>query len=323
MRHGQRMSDPQQVGFVVIGRNEGERLKRCLESIPQAFRVVYVDSGSTDGSGAFARSRGAITVDLDMSRPFTAARSRNEGADVLLACAPDIAFIQFVDGDCEIERGWIETARDFLHADQQVAVVCGRRRERFPGASPYNRMADQEWDTPVGQAAACGGDALYRRVAFQEVGGFDAAMIAGEEPELCGRLRASGWQVWRLDAPMTIHDAAMTRFGQWWTRAVRGGFGYAQVWASSGTLYGRELARAMAWTVGVTLAAIALAFLMGPVFLLAAPLIWFAQWSRLALRDGRHKATFLLIGKFAEATGAFRFWLGRLRGRRSGAIFYK
>ena len=52
------------IGVVVIGRNEGERLKRCLNSIQSQHSgpVVYVDSGSTDGSADYARSVGCKEV---------------------------------------------------------------------------------------------------------------------------------------------------------------------------------------------------------------------------------------------------------------------
>src|SRR5687767_7045111 len=43
------------VGVVAIGRNEDQRLVRCLESMPRTIRkAVYVDSGSTDDSVANA-----------------------------------------------------------------------------------------------------------------------------------------------------------------------------------------------------------------------------------------------------------------------------
>jgi hypothetical protein len=39
------------IGIVVIGRNEGDRLTRCLQSLQmENLPVIYVDSGSTDGS---------------------------------------------------------------------------------------------------------------------------------------------------------------------------------------------------------------------------------------------------------------------------------
>ena len=68
------------IGVVVIGRNEGQRLERCLRSLAQgADKVMYVDSGSTDGSLQLAANLGVEVLALDMSTPFTAARARNEG----------------------------------------------------------------------------------------------------------------------------------------------------------------------------------------------------------------------------------------------------
>lgn len=315
------------IGVVAIGRNEGERLRRCLGSIPGGVPLVYVDSASTDGSADFARSVGAEVVELDMRRPFSAARARNEGLERLAARHPELAFVQFVDGDCEFEPGWIAAAARFLETEPEFAAVCGRRREHYPGASFYNQLCDAEWNTPPGEAAACGGDAMVRLAAFAAVGGYDAAIIAGEEPELCHRLRARGWRVWRLDAPMTIHDADMHHFRQWWMRAVRSGYGYAQVWTktrrSGSPLYARELARALGWSVVPLCLAALLTILIGPVGLIAAPLTWGAQFGRLARRDGGTQALHLIAGKFAETWGMLRFVAARLAGRRQGAIYYK
>ena len=217
------------IGIVAIGRNEGPRLPACLQSaLGASGAVVYVDSGSTDTSVQLARDLGAAVVELDLSIPFTAARARNEGFSQLLKLAPDTAFVQFVDGDCEIAAGWLKAAADTLAADNRLAVVCGRRRERSPEASLYNKLVDIEWNTPVGPAKSCGGDAMFRVAAFREAGGFDAAIIAGEEPELCFRLRQKEWTIQRIDHEMTLHDAAMTSFVQWWKRNVRAGHAYAQ-----------------------------------------------------------------------------------------------
>jgi GT2 family glycosyltransferase len=226
-----------QVGLVAIGRNEGKRLHQCLLSVlGKVAHVVYVDSGSTDGSIELARSLGVDVVELDLSTPFTAARGRNAGFHRLLQANPQIEFVQFVDGDCEVVEGWLERALHELESQSNVAVVCGRRRERFPEQSIYNRLCDIEWDTPVGEATACGGDSMMRVEAFQQVGGFNPTLIAGEEPELCVRLRQKGWKIFRLDAEMTLHDAQMTRFGQWWKRSLRAGHAYAEgAW-----LHGRE-----------------------------------------------------------------------------------
>lgn len=315
------------VGLVAIGRNEGERLRRCLASIPLGLIVVYVDSGSTDGSVEAARAAGAQVVALDMARPFTAARARNEGWQALLTAAPTVEYVQFVDGDCEFEPGWIDTATAFLDADSQAAIACGRRRERFPEASLYNRLCDAEWNTPIGEAAACGGDALVRNAALTAVGSYDGALMAGEEPELCLRLRNAGWSIHRLDAPMTIHDAAMLRLGQWWLRARRSGFGFAQVWdvtrRRGEPLYARELTRAVVWAGGLPLAALLLAMAIDRRLALLAPLAWLAQVGRLAGREGLTGAMLLVLEKFAELSGALAYARRRLGGAAGHAITYK
>lgn len=217
------------LGVVVIGRNEGERLRLCLDSVRHlASLIVYVDSGSTDHSRSMAARMGASVIELDLSSPFTAARARNQGAFHLLEQRPAIEYVLFVDGDCEVVPGWPEAGTRFLRDHPGCAVVCGRRRERFPRQTIYNRLCDQEWDTPIGETRQCGGDAMMRAHAFTSVNGYRDAMIAGEEPELCVRLRQKGWSIHRLDHEMTLHDAAITRFGQWWKRSMRAGHAYAE-----------------------------------------------------------------------------------------------
>jgi hypothetical protein len=132
--------------------------------------------------------------------------------------------VQFIDGDCQLVSGWLDAATGFLEQHSDYAVACGRRRERFPEQSLYNRLCDVEWDTPIGDATACGGDALIRVKAFVEVDGYRDDLIAGEEPEMCFRMRQGRWKIYRLDVEMTWHDAAITQFGQWWRRCKRAGF---------------------------------------------------------------------------------------------------
>lgn len=317
------------IGVVAIGRNEGERLVRCLRSLQgSGCPVFYVDSASTDGSADAACALGASVVALDLARPFTAARARAEGFAALEAAHPALDHVFFVDGDCEVEDGFLVTAREFLTAHPGFAVVAGRRRERFPESSAYNRLIDREWATPVGEAAACGGDALYRCDAYRAVGGFDARMLAGEEPELCARLRASGWRVMRLDTPMTVHDAAMDHLGQWWRRAIRSGMGYAQAWratrrTSPPGLYRRELMRAIGWAGLLPLTAMVLAASVHPALILLWPGLTGLQALRLTMRDGAFAAWLSLAGKYAELLGMVRYGLRILRGGAGGTVIYK
>lgn len=321
------------LGFVAIGRNEGDRLIRCLDSLSRhPATIVYVDSGSTDGSVAEAEARGAAIVPLDMTRPFSAGRARNEGFEALKLAMPDVQYVQFVDGDCELVPEWLPAAFAFLSDHPDVVAVCGRRKEREPGASVYNALCDIEWNTPVGEAEACGGDSLVRAAAFEAVGGFNGRMIAGEEPELCSRLRAKGGRIWRIDALMTLHDAAMYRFRQWWLRGVRSGFGYAQVERETRNqptpLYRTEVKRAAFWAGLIPVVALACAVLH-PVLGLAVLAVYPLQVARIAVRRGLSSengwayAFFSVLAKFPELQGILKFGWATLRGQDRSAILYK
>ncbi len=321
------------VAVIAIGRNEGERLKRCLQSVAgQPGALVYVDSGSTDGSIELARSRGAQVIELDTTRGFTAARARNAGLEGLGAAREDILFVQFVDGDCEVERGWLAAARDFLVERPDVAGVFGRRRERFPDASVYNRLCDEEWNVPPGVVRSCGGDVMLRAAAFEAVGGYRPDMIAGEEPELCVRLRQAGWKIVCLDEPMTIHDAAITRFSQWWRRAIRSGHAYAEGAHLHGAPPERHSVapsrRIWFWGAGVPATTVAAALALGLPGLGVA-LIYPLQVARLYLRQRRkspiplQSSFFLALGNMPEVIGQLRFHLNRVRRRAASIIEYK
>lgn len=318
--------------IIAIGRNEGERLIRCLDALPvDRGPLIYVDSGSTDSSVAAAQARGAQVVALDMSRPFTAARGRNAGIEALRAQGLTTGFVQFLDGDCELDAAWLPVATAFLADRPEVAVVCGYREESHPNASIYNRLIDAEWRLlPPGKTDQCGGDALMRLEALQAVGDFDGALVAGEEPELCSRLRAAGWTIWRLDQPMTRHDAAMLRFSQWWLRAVRGGFGCAQVWdvtrGRATAMYATEVRRALLWGAAVPAAILVGGIVWWP--LLAGVLVYPLQVLRIAARDRAGtapltRAAFVVVGKFAECQGVLRYARRRLFGGAQTAVQYK
>ena len=309
-----------ELAFVVIGRNEGQRLERCLASLrPNSSRVVYSDSASTDGSAELAERAGAIVVRLTDSEPLSAARGRNAGFAAVRAHFPECAFVQFLDGDCVLAPGWDEAAQAFLEANPRAAVACGRRFEADPEASLYNRLCDDEWNTPIGPAQSFGGDAMIRVSALEQVGGYRADLRAGEEPELAARLRSAGWQIWRLDLPMSEHDAAIHRFSQWWRRALRSGFGYAQVWSVMRSpperIYGRELRSAFFWTIGFPVIIVVAALLFGnPVLLLGLAVGYALQIARIAWRRvpssiwSWRYAAMTMLAKVPETLGALRYF---------------
>ncbi len=327
------------IGVVVIGRNEGDRLIRCFKSLlkhlPVGVPIVYVDSGSSDGSVAAAQSLGVQTVELDLSRPFTMARGRNTGFRYLTEHFQSIEYVQFIDGDCELLEGWLEAALATLKQDASVAIACGRRRERFPDSSLYNRLADMEWNTPVGEAKACGGDALMRVQAIQEVGGYSESMICGEEPEMCIRLRQRGWKIQRIPVDMTLHDAAMYRFSQWWTRTVRGGWAVAEGFALHGkppeNYMRRQYLSGWLWGGVVPVVSLVAAFStsgLSLLLLLGYPvLMWRMYINRRKQGDpSAHSviyATFGVIYKLPQALGQLKYWITRWRGYQATLIEYK
>jgi GT2 family glycosyltransferase len=325
-------------GFVIIGRNEGSRLQGSLRSVrllhPDA-RVVYVDSGSTDGSVAFALSIGVTVVELDMSAPFTAGRARNAGFRALDAHRHGIAFVHFLDGDCELEQGWLGVALDVMKHEPSVAVVSGRRVEKFPQRSIYNALMDIEWSAPPGDVKAVLGDMLVRTRVFSEVGGFNDKVMAAEDDDLCIRIRAAGYLIRRVAVPMSRHDANILRLGQWLRRSMRGGYGYANVYSLHGSppenYFRRQVWSAVLWGGAVPAVLVASLVAYPPMALLPFFAILLSigrtahrrriagsSWS-LALSYG----AIMLVGKAWEMAGMVTYMRHRFAISRQQLIEYK
>jgi GT2 family glycosyltransferase len=335
------MNAASQVGIVVIGRNEGDRLARCLASTRGFAHRVYVDSGSTDCSVALAHQEGAVVVELPVPPKFTAARARNAGIEALLLASPELPFVQAVDGDCEVRPDWIDAGLAALEKDPRLGAVFGRRRERFPERSVYNALCDDEWNVPVGEAFCFGGDVLFRAEAIRAASGYDDTMIAGEDPDFSTRLRKAGWRIERIDAEMTLHDAAMLRFGQWWNRTRRAGHAFAELAERHPDVQEtgwRKSCRSIIIWGGVLPFALVMALLLAltmPYFWIAAALLallWPLKIVQIALRQRRRlgsiklalaSGALLMIGKLPELLGLIEYHRNRRSGRSSTLIEYK
>jgi GT2 family glycosyltransferase len=320
-------------GLVIIGRNEGARLVRCLDSVSEhADRCVYVDSGSTDDSVAQARHRGIEVVELDMSRPFTAARARNTGFRRLQQVLPVMDYVHFFDGDCEIEKLWVGKAQRVMDDRPEIGVIYGVQKERHPERSLYNQLLDIEWDTPRGSVRSSGGLLMCRNKVFEALNGFREDLIAGEDPEFCLRVRQTGALVWHLDEPMAIHDGEMTRFSQWWRRSKRAGHAYAEGahlhGASPERHFVKETRSIVVWALLVPMAILLASLLVSPWMLLGT-LVYPLQVWRIARRGTRDRRTnwlyafFVMLGKFPELSGVLKFYRHQLGNSPRRLIEYK
>lgn len=307
------------ISVVVIGRNEGERLTRCLESVraadypPDAIDLIYVDTDSTDDSCDRARRLGANVVQIHPERP-SAAAGRNAGTRV---AKHDL--VQFLDGDTILDRAWLKQAVAALAAPT-LAGVFGRRQELAKEATIYNFWAHHDWYGDPGPASTCGGDVLFRKSALLSVGGYDESLIAGEEMDLCTRIRAkSGLGIFAVDAPMTLHDMNMTRFKQYWRRCVRSGHAYAEVGGRYPQLrrWRKAQLRNMVYALATPLSIVASLVFWSPwptvVCLALIVVAWFRNAWRLrkrmgSLYDALRYSLSHYVAKTPTAIGQCGFW---------------
>lgn len=328
------------IAVVTIGRNEGDRLVNCLRSLkkalPENAPIVYVDSGSTDGSIKKAEEMGIIVINLDLSIPFTAARARNTGWEYIVKNYPTIEYIQFLDGDCELNTDWLSIAVERLETEAKLAIVCGRRREKYPQSTTYNSLIDMEWNTPIGEAKACGGDALIKTEALKQVGGYNPTLICGEEPEMCIRLREKGWKIERIDAEMTRHDAAMSKFGQWWKRLTRSGWAVAQGYALHGNppenYMNKQHTSGYLWGLIIPIISLSLVGITKGFSLLLLSgyglLMWKIYRYRLLNFDDSQKQARLygfwcVVSKFPQLVGQCQYWWYKFTKKQATIIEYK
>ncbi len=321
------------LSIVVIGLNEAAHLEACLRSALDASwpssrkEVLYVDSGSTDGSREIAEDLGVRVLRLEDPRP-NASKGRNLGWKGARG-----ELVQFLDGDMELHPDWLERGWAFLEEHPGVGLVAGIVSERHP-ENIFCRLFQLDWGEPRdGPVSVVGGAALYRMEALKKTGGFDASLGGGEEPELCWRLRnRHGLSAWRLAVPMATHDLAMTGLGQWWRRAVRDGKSFAAVatrfFGTSDPLWRKHLVNLL--LVGSSLPlALLLSLLLRSFlpllvfFLLLGGLIarkalqWWKKTGDAEL--GLLYALHVYLGKFPLALGAWAYLLKRVFAGRPPA----
>jgi hypothetical protein len=184
----------------------------------------------------------------------------------------------------------------------------------------YNRLRALEWNWhEPGEVEGSAGNGLTRAAAIRAVGAFNGDLIAGADWEICLRLRQHGGKIYRMDADMCRHDAAMFTYRSWWRRNLRAG----HVWAEGVWLHGRdaehykvrEWASNLLWGLVVPVAAVALAWptrgwsllLLGLWAVKVVQVAWRARgrgWSR---GDAWLFAVFCMVDKTPMALGQLAF----------------
>jgi len=307
-----------QIGIVVIGKNEGKRLERCLETlIPLGKPIIYVDSKSHDQSVPFAKNLGLEVIVLDHNWP-TAALSRNIGFERLMQIAPETTLVQFVDGDCELDPDWLKSAEKVFDTEPQVAIVAGILNEKDAHQNIYKRLSQIEWYRAMGEIDYTGGNFMMRAAVFQQIGGFNPLIYAAEDNDLGFRTRQHGWKIVQINYRMAIHDSRITDFKTFWERSMRTGYAFAQVYLtkreSAQPLLKREFYSTLFWGGLIPLVAVA-----GVVWswwslalLLAYPLLFLKIYVSMKEQWGSENAFWYaygcIVGKFPALLGILKYW---------------
>lgn len=261
------------LSFVVIGFNESATLPACFRSIQEAeleglaVEIIYVDGGSTDTSIEIARSW-KVDACLGGEKRRRAAENRNLGLRHARG-----EFVQFLDGDMQLEPGWIQAGLALLRQRPGTAVVWGYIREANPG--PYYRAMQLDWEFVEGPTRYCGGAALFRRGPLASLGGFPEDVAYGEEPYLCWRIRNElDKEVYHLHEPMVQHDLAYGGLRDYARRTVRCGETYAEIAArclhTKERLWLREVVTSLGWASILVIAILAAIAGAGAIQLAAA-----------------------------------------------------
>lgn len=196
------------ISVIVIGKNEGERLGACLRSVKDALsvlahEVIYVDSGSTDGSLSVAERAGARCFLLSEPEP-TAGLGRLVGTGEARG-----EYLLFLDGDMQLCPGFCEKA---LMAMQTRGAdgVCGMREDLYlRDGQLLGRRENYFGCTQERLCPEFGGAIFLSADALARCGGWSGDTVACEEAELHARLLDAGCTILELPIPMIVHTDAI------------------------------------------------------------------------------------------------------------------
>ena len=200
------------VAVLVVNWNAGPLLGRCLQSLARQSRlpdrIVVVDNASSDDSLDLAAPHlgGAEVIRLNENVGF--ARANNIAA----RAAGDVDALVLLNPDAFPEPGWLAALVDAAGRLPGFAAFASQMRldaapDRLDGAGDSYHVSGRAWRNghnapaaswPAGEYevfAPCAAAALYRRAAFEEIGGFDESYFCYfEDVDLGFRLRLRGYR---------------------------------------------------------------------------------------------------------------------------------
>ena len=189
--------------------NEAECIEKTIDSIQQQIadyphKIIVADSLSTDNTQQLASAKGVTVVSL--TQPADRCCGVGHQLGYLYS---EGEYLLLMDGDMELEKGFIDSAVTFLEAHPDYAGVAGT--VEMDDAANYefkSRKQRLHEIYPIGDCDHLGGGGLYRRVAIEKIGYLtNRNLHAFEEAELGMRLLHAGYKLHRLDVPYFSHTS--------------------------------------------------------------------------------------------------------------------
>ena len=203
------MSNKPFVSVSIKTLNEAECIEKTIDSIQQQLadyphKIIVADSLSTDSTQQLASNKGVTVVSL--TQPADRCCGVGHQLGYLYS---EGEYLLLMDGDMELEKGFIESAITFLESHPDYAGVAGT--VEMDDASNYefkSRKQRLNRIYPVGDCDHLGGGGLYRRAAIEKIGYLtNRNLHSYEEAELGIRLVAAGYKLHRLNVPYFIHTS--------------------------------------------------------------------------------------------------------------------
>jgi GT2 family glycosyltransferase len=207
------------IAIGIINWNSGHWLKDCLASIPSTSdvaEIVVVDNASTDGSLETASGFGDRVQVVRNEANMGFAGGVNQAFS-----ATSAPLVLILNPDVGVTSGVIERMRSFLDSHPKVAAIGGHVGERYlprrlPTASSLIRenlglgkrsdghASSEPYEIEQAAAAAL----MIRRVAFEEVGGFDSRFYPAwyEDVDFCMQLKSAGWGIYFDPMSKFLHE---------------------------------------------------------------------------------------------------------------------